>query len=176
MTAGAQPKRNGFVALGRALFARGGPGLGRRLGALPRMFGARFRGRYQGMSWGRFAALIVAAVYVVSPIDLVPEAFLLVFGLADDGVALAWLAGALLDEAERFLSWEDSNARSFGRGPGFGPQPGHGPQHGPGPQYAQGHGPQHGPGFAPGQAPRPDADASPDPEFSRTPGFSAETP
>lgn len=169
MTAGAQPKRNGFVALGRALFARGGPGLGRRLGALPRMFGARFRGRYQGMSWGRFAALIVAAVYVVSPIDLVPEAFLLVFGLADDGVALAWLAGALLDEAERFLSWEESQARTFGRGPGFGPQ------HAPGPN-APGHGPQFAPGQDPRSAPRPDGAHAPGPEFSRTPGFSAETP
>jgi uncharacterized membrane protein YkvA (DUF1232 family) len=161
MTAGAQPKRNGFVALGRALFSRGGPGLGRRLGALPRMFGARFRGRYQGMSWGRFAALIVAAVYVLSPIDLVPEAFLLVFGLADDGVALAWLAGALLDEAERFLSWEESQARTFGRGPHPGPRsaPGHGA---PGPQYAPG--PQHDGAHVPG------------PEFSRAPGFSAETP
>jgi uncharacterized membrane protein YkvA (DUF1232 family) len=106
MAAGMIRRRNGFAALGRALFARGGPGLGRRLGAIPRMLAARFRGRYQGLSWGRLVALAIAAIYVLSPIDLIPEAFLLVFGLADDGVALAWLAGGLLDEAERFLDWE----------------------------------------------------------------------
>lgn len=102
-------RRNGFVALGRALFARGGPGLRRRVGALPRMLGARFRGRYRGLSWGRLAGLAVAALYIISPIDFVPEAVLWVFGLADDGVVLVWLAGAVLGEAERFLDWEESD-------------------------------------------------------------------
>ncbi|MGA8117404.1 MAG: DUF1232 domain-containing protein [Actinocatenispora sp.] len=106
MASGAKNPRNGFVALGRALFTRGGPGVGRRLGAVPRLLRARFRGQYDGLSWGRLVALAVGAVYILSPVDLVPEAFLLAFGLADDGVALAWVAGAVLDEAERFLDWE----------------------------------------------------------------------
>ncbi len=106
MASGALRRRNGFTALGRALFAKGGPGLGRRLGALPRLLGARFRGQYRDLSWGRLVALGIGAVYIISPIDLVPEAFFLAFGLVDDGVVLAWLAGGLLDEAERFLDWE----------------------------------------------------------------------
>jgi uncharacterized membrane protein YkvA (DUF1232 family) len=106
MATGALRRRNGFAALGRALFARGGPGLVQRVRAVPRMVGARFRGSYDGLTWGRLIALLVGAVYVVSPVDFIPEAFFLVFGLADDTVVVAWLAGALLDEAERFLAWE----------------------------------------------------------------------
>jgi uncharacterized membrane protein YkvA (DUF1232 family) len=51
--------------------------------------------------------MIVAAVaYVVSPIDVVPEAFLSVLGLADDAVVASWIAAALINETESFLRWE----------------------------------------------------------------------
>jgi hypothetical protein len=95
-----------LTALWRAMTAgaRGGPGLGRRLGAIPRMIGATATGRYDGGL--RLAMMTAAAVYVVSPIDAVPEAFLWVFGLADDALMVAWLAGSVLDETERFLTWE----------------------------------------------------------------------
>lgn len=95
-----------FTALGRALTAgaRGGPPLGKRLSALPRMIRASMRGEYDG---GKRLALMGAGLaYVVSPIDLVPEGVLLLFGLVDDAVAVAWLAGAVLSETERFLEWE----------------------------------------------------------------------
>jgi uncharacterized membrane protein YkvA (DUF1232 family) len=98
--------RNGFVALGRALFTRGGPGLFRRLGALPRLVGARFRGEYRGVAWGRLIAMAVALVYLVSPVDFVPEAIFGFLGLGDDGVVLLWLVGTVFDEAERYLAWE----------------------------------------------------------------------
>ena len=95
-----------FVALGRALTAgaRGGPGLGTRLAALPRMIRATSRGEYDGGL--RLAMMTAATIYVVSPLDFVPEAFLMMFGLVDDVVAVTWLAGAVLAETERFLAWE----------------------------------------------------------------------
>ncbi|MFY1636052.1 YkvA family protein [Solwaraspora sp. WMMB335] len=95
-----------FAALGRALTAgaRGGPSLGRRIAALPRMILATMRGEYDG---GLRLALMTAAVaYVASPFDLVPEAFLMVLGLADDALVVTWLAGSVLAETERFLAWE----------------------------------------------------------------------
>jgi uncharacterized membrane protein YkvA (DUF1232 family) len=95
-----------FTALGRALTsgARGGPPLGKRLSAVPRMIRASARGEYDG---GKRLALMAAGLaYVVSPIDLVPEGLLLAFGLVDDAVAVTWLAGAVLSETERFLEWE----------------------------------------------------------------------
>ncbi|MEV0720331.1 YkvA family protein [Asanoa sp. NPDC050611] len=95
-----------FAALGRALMAgaRGGPGLGKRLAALPRMIRATAGGEYDGGM--RLAMMTAATIYVVSPLDFVPEAFLAIFGLVDDVVAVTWLAGAVLAETERFLEWE----------------------------------------------------------------------
>ncbi|HEX6969940.1 MAG TPA: YkvA family protein [Micromonosporaceae bacterium] len=95
-----------FAALGRALVAgtRSGPSLGRRLGALPRMLKATFRGEYDGRL--RLAMMAVALAYVASPIDLVPELFLLLLGVADDVLVVTWLAGSVLAETERFLEWE----------------------------------------------------------------------
>ena len=95
-----------FAALAKALTAgaRGGPSFGMRLAALPRLLKATAKGQYDGGI--RVAALAAATAYVVSPIDIVPEAFLLVLGLADDAVMITWLAGAVLSETTRFLEWE----------------------------------------------------------------------
>jgi uncharacterized membrane protein YkvA (DUF1232 family) len=84
--------------------ARGGPTLGMRISALPRMLRATFTGRYDGK--GRVLGMIVALVYIISPIDLIPEAFFAFFGLADDAFVAVWLAGVILSETERFLVWE----------------------------------------------------------------------
>ncbi|MCI4064325.1 YkvA family protein [Micromonospora sp. R77] len=95
-----------FTALARALAAgaRGGPSLGERLLALPRMMRATARGEYDGGL--RLAMMAAATAYVVSPIDVVPELFLAVLGLVDDAVMVTWLAGSVLSETERFLAWE----------------------------------------------------------------------
>jgi uncharacterized membrane protein YkvA (DUF1232 family) len=95
-----------FTALARALMsgARGGPTIGMRLGALPRMLKATFRREYDGAT--RVALMAIAAVYVISPFDFIPEAIFLVFGLADDAVVITWLAGTVLSETARFLEWE----------------------------------------------------------------------
>ncbi|HEY3009141.1 MAG TPA: YkvA family protein [Micromonosporaceae bacterium] len=100
-----------FAALGRALTAgaRGGPSLGSRLRALPRMVRKTARGEYDGGL--RVAMMAAATAYIVSPIDLVPEGFLLVLGLADDALVATWLAGAVLDETGRFLEWEATRRR-----------------------------------------------------------------
>jgi uncharacterized membrane protein YkvA (DUF1232 family) len=99
-----------FSALGKALFAgvRGGPSLGTRLAALPRMLRATAKGEYDGGL--RLALMAAATAYVVSPVDLAPELLLAVFGLADDAVMIAWLAGSVLSETERFLEWERRRA------------------------------------------------------------------
>ncbi len=104
-----------FAALGRALLSgvRGGPSLGTRLAALPRMIRATSRGQYDGGL--RIAMMAAATAYVLSPVDLMPELFLTVFGLADDALMITWLAGSVLAETERFLEWE---ARGRGVIPG----------------------------------------------------------
>jgi len=100
-----------FTALARALMsgARGGPSIGKRLAALPRMMKATATGQYDGGM--RLALMAAATAYVVSPIDVVPEAFFLIFGLADDAVMITWLAGSVLSETARFLEWEKQQER-----------------------------------------------------------------
>ena len=95
-----------FTALGKALMSgvRGGPSLSKRLSALPRMLKATAKGEYDGGM--RVALMAAATADGISPIDAVPEAFLWVFGLVDDAVAVTWLAGTVLSETERFLEWE----------------------------------------------------------------------
>ena len=76
---------------------------------MPRMLKASATGQYDG-GW-RVAAMAAAVAYVASPIDVIPEAFLLVAGLVDDAVMITWLAGAMLAETERFLEWERQRDR-----------------------------------------------------------------
>jgi hypothetical protein len=106
--AGVLRRRMAWTALLR-VFKPGTPGVGRRLAAIPRMIGATMRGEYDG--GGRLALMGLSAAYIISPIDAIPEAIFLVFGLIDDAAVVAWLAGALLDETERFLEWEEQRAR-----------------------------------------------------------------
>jgi uncharacterized membrane protein YkvA (DUF1232 family) len=90
------------------VFKPGTPGLGRRLGALPRMTRAIFRGEYDGGT--RLGLMGLAVLYILSPVDIVPELVFSVFGLVDDAAMVVWFAGAVLDETERFLEWERRRA------------------------------------------------------------------
>jgi uncharacterized membrane protein YkvA (DUF1232 family) len=98
-----------FTALWRAVSRGqrpGAPDLSERLSALPRMVGDALSGRYAALGRTRLAMLGLALAYLVSPVDLVPEAVVPLVGLADDGVVALWLAGAFLSETDRFLAWE----------------------------------------------------------------------
>ncbi|MDR6865304.1 YkvA family protein [Phycicoccus sp. 3266] len=97
--------RSIFSAL-RIASRPGSAGMGERLASLPRLARATFSGEYTGSSRGRLLAMVGAVLYVVSPVDLVPEAFLSVLGLADDAVVLSWIAAAVVNETESFLAWE----------------------------------------------------------------------
>lgn len=99
-----------FVALFRAL-RPGSPGILRRIGALPRMIKASLKGEYD--AGFRLFLMAAASLYVISPLDAIPELFLGIFGLIDDAFVVTWLAGTLLSETERFLEWE----KGKGRGP-----------------------------------------------------------
>lgn len=100
--AGPLRRRNALIAFARA-FRPGTPGVGRRLGAIPRLVGASLSGRYDG-KW-RLFLMVLAGLYIISPFDFIPD-FILPFGLIDDAFVATWLAGAVLGETERFLNWE----------------------------------------------------------------------
>lgn len=90
----------------------GTPGVGARLTSLPRLVKATARGEYFGTTRGRLLMLVGALLYVVSPIDLVPELFLPILGLGDDALVISWIAASLVNETESFLSWERDRDRT----------------------------------------------------------------
>ena len=92
------------------VFRPGTPGIGRRLSAFSRMFKASMKGEYDGGF--RLLLMAAASLYILSPIDAIPD-FVFPVGLIDDAFVLTWLTGALLSETERFLEWE----KTKGRGP-----------------------------------------------------------
>ena len=102
-------RMSAFAALWQALRGQRGadaPPIGDQLMALPRMVSMTLRGQYPGLDRGRLLLMATALVYVVSPVDLMPEALLFLVGLGDDALVLSWLAGAVLTETEAFLAWE----------------------------------------------------------------------
>jgi len=90
----------------RSTLRPGSPGVSERLYAVPRLVSATLRGEYAGSSRRHLALLVGAVVYVVSPVDLMPEAVLSIFGLADDAMIAGWLAASLVNDTEEFLAWE----------------------------------------------------------------------
>lgn len=100
----------------RAASRPGSPGVVARLRALPRLMVATATGRYHGASTWRLLAIVAAGLYVVSPVDLVPEGVLGIFGLADDAMVLSWLAVAVVNETEDYLAWESDPLRAAAPG------------------------------------------------------------
>jgi uncharacterized membrane protein YkvA (DUF1232 family) len=95
----------------------GTPGVGARIAAVPRMIGATLSGKYPGLSRAKLLLLGAGVGYIVSPIDVVPEAFLLLLGTVDDVGVAVWLATALLVETDAFLAWERDNRTVEGEPP-----------------------------------------------------------
>lgn len=105
----------------RSALRPGTPGLLERVSAVPRLVRAAARGDYPHASRGHLAMLVVAALYVVSPVDVVPEALFSVFGLVDDAVVVSWLVAALVNDTEAFLAWEKTSSARRGAGHHSGP-------------------------------------------------------
>ncbi|MDF5756068.1 YkvA family protein [Spongiactinospora sp. TRM90649] len=76
-----------------------------RLRAVPRLVGSVLRGTYPGMAKGKLAMMGLGVVYMISPIDVIPD-FLLLIGVADDFGVFLWLMTSLLGESGRFVDWE----------------------------------------------------------------------
>jgi len=62
----------------------GAPGLRERVRAVPRMLKAVLRGEYKGLSPRTLGMLALGLVYLLSPVDVVPEILVPVVGFADD--------------------------------------------------------------------------------------------
>ncbi|GAA3986777.1 hypothetical protein GCM10022247_01380 [Allokutzneria multivorans] len=93
------------VVLGVVRIARGRLGLIARLRVLPRMARAIRAGTYPAPPWSKRLFWIFGVLYILSPIDLIPE-LLPVIGLTDDIGVGAFLLSQLGVEAGRFRAHE----------------------------------------------------------------------
>ena len=83
--------------------------------SLPTVVADSAGGRYRGPGRLRLAGAAAGLAYLVSPVDLLPEAVLPLLGLLDDGVVAAWVAGSLLSATEDHAAWRER--RGGARGP-----------------------------------------------------------
>lgn len=101
------------AAVGRAVrngSAPGTPGVLERIRLIPAMLADSFAGRFPMLSRTRLAVLLLGVLYIVSPIDLVPESALLLLGLTDDVLVAGWLAATTLDAAGEYAMWRKTAA------------------------------------------------------------------
>jgi len=103
-------RKAAYTAAAAAAASDGPTGFLARIGSIPRMVRDVMSGRYDGVSRGRLLIMLLAAAYIVSPIDLVPEALLTIPGLADDAAVAGWLIAALLGATTAYRSWERGRA------------------------------------------------------------------
>jgi uncharacterized membrane protein YkvA (DUF1232 family) len=74
---------------------------------LVRLLRAWKNGSYRGLSVRTLASVAAALLYVLSPVDLVPD-FIPGIGLIDDMAVLALLLHALAQDLTAFRAWEQT--------------------------------------------------------------------
>jgi uncharacterized membrane protein YkvA (DUF1232 family) len=77
------------------------------LPSLVRLLRAWRSGSYRGLSVRTLASLAAALLYLLSPVDLVPD-FIPGIGLIDDVVVLALLLQSLAQDLATFRAWEQN--------------------------------------------------------------------
>ncbi|MCW2880356.1 MAG: hypothetical protein JWQ95_4456 [Sphaerisporangium sp.] len=87
----------------------GSPGLMTRVKALPRMIAGALRGEYHDLGKTKLALMGLGILYIVSPIDAIPD-FLPLIGVTDDLGVFVWLMTSLLGESGRYVDWEHRKA------------------------------------------------------------------
>ncbi len=78
-----------------------------QLGTMMRMLRAWYAREYNELSPKAVASLIASAVYIVNPIDLIPD-FIPFVGRLDDKLVLGYFIKKFNNEIQKFMAWEDS--------------------------------------------------------------------
>lgn len=76
-------------------------------------------GSYREIPWGSIVMALGAVLYLLSPVDAIPD-FLAVVGFLDDAAVIGFVARKLHDDLETFREWElgrAQNKRVTGKGP-----------------------------------------------------------
>lgn len=81
------------------------PEFGSKVSSLFRMSKMALNGEYAGVPKAKVILGSLAIVYLLSPIDIIPDA-LPFLGFVDEAALLLWLVRNAADEVERFEQWE----------------------------------------------------------------------
>lgn len=74
---------------------------------LVRLVKAFAKGQYKAIPWKSIVSIIATLIYILSPIDVLPD-FLPVVGFTDDVALVFWLFNSINDDIEAFEQWEKS--------------------------------------------------------------------
>lgn len=74
--------------------------------AMMRMLKAWYAREYTDISPTNILSLVASAIYIVNPIDLIPD-FIPFIGRLDDKLVLAFFVKRLNNEIQKFMAWED---------------------------------------------------------------------
>ena len=77
------------------------------LQAMIRLIRAYATGDYRDITWQSLVIVVLAIVYFVSPIDVIPD-FVPFIGFLDDALVISWAVQQVKDELDAFMAWEVS--------------------------------------------------------------------
>ena len=72
------------------------------------MFRDLIQRRYRKVPTGTLTGAVVGLIYLVNPLDLVPDV-LPILGLVDDSLVLGLFLALLSRDVKKYLAWKDSN-------------------------------------------------------------------
>lgn len=75
--------------------------------AMLRLLKAWYAREYTGISPKAVASLVASAIYIVNPIDIIPD-FIPIIGRIDDKLVLGFFIKKLNNEIQKFMAWEDA--------------------------------------------------------------------
>lgn len=75
-----------------------------------RLLKAWKNGSYRGLSLRTLASVVAALIYVLSPVDFLPD-FIPGIGLIDDAAVVAFLLHSMAQDLAAFRAWEQSRVK-----------------------------------------------------------------
>lgn len=73
---------------------------------LVRLLKASISGAYTGLSVYKLVTIVAAILYLINPLDVIPD-FIPVVGYADDAAVIAWVLNSIAEELKDFKMWEE---------------------------------------------------------------------
>lgn len=64
-----------------------------------------FTGKYKEVPWWTISSIVVALLYVLNPLDLIPD-FIPVVGYVDDALVIAACSAIIKLDLEKYIAWK----------------------------------------------------------------------